>query len=178
MFSLKPLADAARKQLEKNKVQPSTDPVMQPVQSSAIKQMGYNPHHKLLHLEFTGGGKYAFKGVGPRTFYNFTKAESKGAHFRQYIMDRYDSERLDKVHLNDVIAASRPHIKGSLFKDSRAKKTILQVTKKKSLTELDQKDLRMALRHFKNLSKPVAKTPDSIQSVFLSPNSAAQRSAK
>lgn len=63
-------------------------PPMQPVDSSSIEAVGYDPQTRELHVRFVGGGLYVYGGVDRTWFDGLLRAESKGRYFNQEIKPR------------------------------------------------------------------------------------------
>lgn len=57
----------------------------EPVQSSNISSVGYNPDTSTLEIEFHSEGKYQYYGVPSQVHQGLMKAESKGSYFHHYI---------------------------------------------------------------------------------------------
>ena len=68
---------------------------MQPVTSSNIDSIGYDPEHHKLVVRFNSGATYHYTGVDQDTFDNLMNAESKGKYFHAHIWNVYDYERGD-----------------------------------------------------------------------------------
>ena len=56
-----------------------------PVESTAIRSIGYAPATATLEVEFQNGGIYQYFDVQPDAYQEFMSASSKGAHFVQNI---------------------------------------------------------------------------------------------
>ncbi|WP_380285992.1 KTSC domain-containing protein [Kitasatospora purpeofusca] len=65
-----------------------------PVDSSALRSVGYDRVRRVLELEFTAGGVYAYLAVPRRVHRELMAAESRGRYFVREIRDRYDWRRL------------------------------------------------------------------------------------
>jgi hypothetical protein len=63
---------------------------MEPVESGAIKALGYDPETQTLHVEFKNGGRYEYSGVPAHKHAALMDSDSKGQHFMRHI--RYDHE--------------------------------------------------------------------------------------
>lgn len=50
-------------------------------QSSNIAKIGYEPAQEEMHVHFSNGSVYAYRGVKPTQFGDFKRAESAGSHF-------------------------------------------------------------------------------------------------
>ena len=61
----------------------------QPVRSSNICSVGYEPETQTLELEFHGGGIYQYSSVPEAVYKGLMRAASKGSYFHDYIKDRY-----------------------------------------------------------------------------------------
>lgn len=64
----------------------------QPVQSSNIRSVGYDPAELLLEVEFASGGVYRYQGVSRETYEEFIGAESMGRFFGGHIRGRFEFE--------------------------------------------------------------------------------------
>lgn len=58
---------------------------MEPVESSNIKAIGYDPDSQTLHVEFKSGGKYEYSDVSAEEHQKFIGAPSVGSHFAKHI---------------------------------------------------------------------------------------------
>lgn len=65
----------------------------QPVESSAISSVGYDPRSETLEVEFSSGAVYDYYEVPPRVYRALLKAPSKGQYVSRRIRDRYPFER-------------------------------------------------------------------------------------
>ena len=60
------------------------------VTSVTIKQIGYEPAEKRMHIRFKRGDTPdIYCNVPEKIYRGFLMAESKGTYYRQYIRDRY-----------------------------------------------------------------------------------------
>lgn len=66
----------------------------QPVHSSNICSVGYEPETQTLEVEFHGGGVYQYSGVSESVYKGLMRAASKGAYFHDYVKDRYSFRRV------------------------------------------------------------------------------------
>ena len=66
---------------------------MQPVNSSMIASIGYDPETKVLSVEFTKGGTYEYAEVPPEEHEAFMNAESVGKYFLVHIKPNYEASR-------------------------------------------------------------------------------------
>lgn len=57
----------------------------EPVTSSKIKSVGYDPERKVLEVEFKNGGLYQYSGVDPQEHADLMAAPSIGKHFHAAI---------------------------------------------------------------------------------------------
>lgn len=62
---------------------------IKPVKSSSISAIGYDPEMRTLHVEFSSGRTYHYKGVDPEEHQAFVNAPSIGQHFSQHIRPHY-----------------------------------------------------------------------------------------
>lgn len=61
----------------------------EPVQSSNLRSVGYDPSSKILEIEFHQGGIYQYSGVPASEYQGLMSAPSLGQYFHKYIKDRY-----------------------------------------------------------------------------------------
>jgi len=69
----------------------------QPVDSTLIRSVGYDPASSILEVEFSDDGSghiYAFYDVPYSAFEELLEADSKGRYFNEFIRDLYASERI------------------------------------------------------------------------------------
>lgn len=64
-------------------------PKMQPVDSSAIEMIGYDPVEPALTVRYRGGRSYLYPGVPEHLYRQLMNAESKGAFMNRYIKPNY-----------------------------------------------------------------------------------------
>ncbi|HJX28434.1 MAG TPA: KTSC domain-containing protein [Thermoanaerobaculia bacterium] len=64
-----------------------------PVESSAISSVGYDPRRETLEVEFRSGTIYRFFAVPAEIYKDFLRSSSKGRFFGQRIRGRFDSTR-------------------------------------------------------------------------------------
>ncbi|MFB6888023.1 KTSC domain-containing protein [Kitasatospora sp. NPDC056327] len=65
-----------------------------PVDSSALRSVGYDAVRRVLELEFTRGGVYVYRAVPGRVHRALMAADSHGRYFVREIRDRYDCRRV------------------------------------------------------------------------------------
>ena len=70
---------------------------MQPVKSSQIDSVGYDPATKTLAVKFLTGGIYHYANVEPEAFDALKSADSIGKHFGQHIRGNSDKYPHTKV---------------------------------------------------------------------------------
>lgn len=68
--------------------------IMQPVNSSKIKTIGFNSNAMILRVTFLKDGVFEYYGVPERIVEEFLAAESQGIYFKRFIKDRYRYVRL------------------------------------------------------------------------------------
>jgi len=69
-------------------------PVLQPVESSALKAVGYDSATQILTVIFKkSGARYDYKQVPQKVFKNLMTAPSKGSYFMKNIKGKYESTR-------------------------------------------------------------------------------------
>jgi hypothetical protein len=66
----------------------------QPVESSMLASVGYDPVSSVLELEFHGGRVYQYGDVSEETWRELMAAESKGRYFLDYIQEQYPYLRI------------------------------------------------------------------------------------
>jgi hypothetical protein len=62
----------------------------EPVVSSAIRSVGYDPERCVLEIEFNSGSVYQYFGVPPDTHRQLMDAASRGKYFEQFVRDVFD----------------------------------------------------------------------------------------
>jgi KTSC domain-containing protein len=67
----------------------------QPVKSSNIKSIGYDPEKQELHVEFGSGQVYAYANVPPEKHQALLAAESIGQHFARHIRTSHGFRKLE-----------------------------------------------------------------------------------
>ena len=58
---------------------------MQPVESSNIQSIGYDPAQSVMHVAFKSGGTYAYHGVQPHQHAGLMSAPSIGGHLSRVL---------------------------------------------------------------------------------------------
>ena len=66
----------------------------EPVTSSVIAAVGYDPRFQWLEVELKGGGLYLYRAVPAHIHQAFMAALSKGSFYNQYIRDDYPFVRV------------------------------------------------------------------------------------
>lgn len=66
----------------------------QPVSSSTIASVGYDPDRHLLEIEFKKGGVYDYFGVPHALFDQLMAAASHGSFFHHHIRNQFQTERV------------------------------------------------------------------------------------
>jgi hypothetical protein len=66
----------------------------QPVTSSLIQSVGYDPARNVLELEFASGAIYEYEDVSEETYKRLLSADSLGAYFNTEIKDAYHTEKI------------------------------------------------------------------------------------
>ena len=69
-------------------------PRMQPVDSSAIARIGYDPKAEEAYVEFHDSTIYAYSGMLPAAFDEFAEAESKGTFLNTAIKLRFPFRKI------------------------------------------------------------------------------------
>ncbi|EJG2168499.1 KTSC domain-containing protein [Citrobacter freundii] len=63
--------------------------IRQPVSSSNLQSVGYDPATNVLEIAFHGGGIYQYSGVPSTVHLGLLSAGSKGVYFHQHIKNVY-----------------------------------------------------------------------------------------
>lgn len=66
----------------------------QPVASSMLATVGYDPVESTLELEFTSGHIYQYGEVPEETYRELMAADSMGQYFLEYIDEQYPYARI------------------------------------------------------------------------------------
>lgn len=64
--------------------------------SEAIEAVGYDAATKTMHVKFTSGHTYEYKGVPAATHAAFIGADSKGSHFHAHIRPKHIGKKISK----------------------------------------------------------------------------------
>jgi hypothetical protein len=67
----------------------------QPVSSSYIESVGYDPQGHVLEIQYHGNGVYQYEGVSQDIYAELMAAPSKGRYFAERIRDRYAWRRVE-----------------------------------------------------------------------------------
>lgn len=83
----------------------------EPVESTAIRSVGYDPEREVLEVEFHSGRIYRYTGVAADLHAWLMRSPNKGALFNRMIDGRYEFERIDHQRadapsLEDMLRAS------------------------------------------------------------------------
>ena len=68
--------------------------IRQPVSSSNVKSVGYDPVKRTLEIECHGGRVYQYDDVPPSVHQALMAAASHGRFFRAHIMHKYHDRRV------------------------------------------------------------------------------------
>lgn len=63
---------------------------MIPVNSTAMRAVGYDPNSRRMKITFQQGDTYDFCNVPQHVFDGLLSATSKGSYYNRYIRDRYE----------------------------------------------------------------------------------------
>lgn len=66
----------------------------EPVESSDLSSVGYDPSTKTLEIEFNSGGVYQYFDVPKDTHSELMSAPSKGKHFHKFIKNAYQYQKV------------------------------------------------------------------------------------
>ena len=67
-----------------------------PVKSSNVKSIGYDPKTGTMHVEFSGGTVYEYSHVPPETHAALMASSSIGAHFAKHVKPKHEGRKLGK----------------------------------------------------------------------------------
>ena len=62
---------------------------LDPVESSMLAAIGYDPDLKALVVLFNSGKAYQYRGVPPEIYQDLTVASSKGRYMLDHVIDHY-----------------------------------------------------------------------------------------
>lgn len=65
----------------------------QPVNSTDLRSVGYDPSTHTLEIEFHGSGVYRYSGVPEHVYQGLMSASSKGRYFHAHVKDHYPYTR-------------------------------------------------------------------------------------
>jgi hypothetical protein len=65
------------------------------VSSSMLRKVRYNSKNRFLDVIFTTGERYRYKGVPLDEYNGLMDAESHGKYMQRYIIDHYETVRLE-----------------------------------------------------------------------------------
>ena len=68
---------------------------LEPVESSNIKGVGYDPSTRALRVQFSSGQVHQYEDVPPETHAAFMASESKGKHFHANIKSAFKSSKVE-----------------------------------------------------------------------------------
>lgn len=66
----------------------------QPVSSSVLRSVGYEPTDRTLEIEFSNDRVYRYSDVPAAVYLRLLNARSLGAYFNEHVRDEYQSEEL------------------------------------------------------------------------------------
>lgn len=72
--------------------------IRQPVQSSNLKSVGYDPATKTMEIEFHSGRVYVYFDVPASIHHGLMTARSKGTFFRRNVRVAFSYKRVDQSH--------------------------------------------------------------------------------
>jgi hypothetical protein len=68
----------------------------EPVSSSSIQSVGYDPQRHILEIAFHGDGVYQYEDVSQDTYTGLLAAPSKGQYFAERVRDHYAWRRVEE----------------------------------------------------------------------------------
>ncbi len=66
----------------------------QPVSSSMMRSVGYDPTSETLEVEFNSGAVWQYREVPQEVYEQLISSDSLGSYFRQLIKDQYPERRV------------------------------------------------------------------------------------
>ncbi len=66
----------------------------QRVESSMLREVGYDPERRTLEVEFTSGQVYEYSDVPPEVYAGLLRAESLGQYFHENVRGAFSYRRL------------------------------------------------------------------------------------
>lgn len=69
---------------------------MESVNSSNIKEIGYNAKNKVMLVKFHTGAMYSYSMVTAKTYNEFKNAQSVGKYFATNIKDKYPTLKVEE----------------------------------------------------------------------------------
>jgi hypothetical protein len=69
--------------------------IRQPVSSSNLRSVGYDPETQTMGIEFKSGGVYRYDGVPPALHAGLMGASSHGSYFHENIKGQYGDRRVE-----------------------------------------------------------------------------------
>jgi KTSC domain len=79
----------------------------QPVTSAVLKSIGYDPHARVLEVEFLPrkgfkkGSVWQYRGFTSQDYQNLRAAKSLGSHFTQHIRDSFRAHKIEEAERED-----------------------------------------------------------------------------
>ncbi len=70
---------------------------MEPVQSSALSAIGYNPNKRILAVTFSSGAVHHYADVSEVEHANLMAADSLGSHFGKFIRQHHQAAKMTGV---------------------------------------------------------------------------------
>jgi hypothetical protein len=80
-----------------------------PVESRAVKAVGYRADAQQLYIQFHSGEMYRYFEFPLQKYEDFLAADSKGGYFSQHIRNRFRYERIRRKH--QVSSAKLPIVR-------------------------------------------------------------------
>lgn len=65
----------------------------QPLKSTVLRTVGYDPETAVLELEFTSGDVYRYFAVPPSVHRALVESDSPGAYFNQHVNEKYPTRQ-------------------------------------------------------------------------------------
>ncbi len=73
-----------------------------PLRSGKLKSAGYDESSRVMHIEFTNGDVYEYKGVSREIYRQLTASPSPSSFFEDKIDEQFTGKRLAKTSKSDA----------------------------------------------------------------------------
>lgn len=73
---------------------PAEKIALTPITSSNLAAIGYNPHKRILAVEFKSGAIFHFAGISETVYQQLLEAPSRGSYFHKEIRGKFQGEKM------------------------------------------------------------------------------------